>query len=107
MGAAGLLHRGAANLGSRQTLSWLFQLGDLPATFVEFFFQWGFGLFRIHVFQFKVCLETILFHLLERNILGFAQEAEPLLSVSVVEANEEEEILLDRDSERQEGDGGG
>ena len=59
------------------------------------------------MFQFKVCLETILFHLLERNIAGFAQEAEPLLSVSVVEANEEEEILLDRDSERQEGDGGG
>ena len=59
------------------------------------------------MFQFKVCLEAILFHLLERNILGFAQEEEPLLSVSVVEANEEEEILLDRDSERQEGDGGG
>ena len=59
------------------------------------------------MFQFKVCLETILFHLLERNILGFAQEAEPLLSVSAVEANEEEEVLLDRDSERQEGDGGG
>ena len=52
-------------------------------------------------------LETILFHFLERNILGFAQEAEPLLSVSVMEANEEEEVLLDRDSERQEGDGGG
>ena len=85
----------------------VFQLGDLPATFVEFFFQWGFGLFRIHVYQFKVCLEAILFHLLERNILGFAQEEEPLLSVSVVETNEEEEILLDRDSERQEGDGGG
>ena len=59
------------------------------------------------MYQFKVCLEAILFHLLERNILGFAQEAEPLLSVSVVEANEKEEILLDRDSERQEGDGGG
>ena len=43
----------------------------------------------------------------ERNLSGFAQEEEPLLSVSVVEANEKEEILLDRDPERQEGDGGG
>ena len=64
-------------------------------------------MFRIHAYQFKVCLEAILFHFHERNILGFAQEEEPLLSVSAVEANEEEEVLLDRDSERQEGDGGG
>ena len=31
-------------------LDYHLDLGDIPETFSEFFFQWGFGIFRLHLY---------------------------------------------------------
>ena len=31
-----------------------FQLGEIPATFPEFVLQWGFGLYKLHLYNLKV-----------------------------------------------------